>query len=481
MPKYETVIGLEVHTQLSTESKLFCSCSTQFGNDPNENVCEICSAMPGTLPVLNEKAVAYAAQLGMALNCEINPVSIFARKNYFYPDLPKGYQLSQYDPPICGKGYLDINVGGEARRIGITRIHLEEDAGKTIHSQATNQSFVDLNRGGVPLAEIVSEPDIRSAAEAIAYLKTLHNIILYLGVSDGNLEEGNFRCDVNVSIRPEGQKEFGTRTELKNINSFRNIQRALEYEIQRHKDVLEDGGTIVQETRLYDAAKNITLSMRSKEEAHDYRYCPDPDLVPVYVSEDQLIAWRKQLPELPTDRHARFMKEYALSEDDSLQLTGDRQLADYFEQALKYYNEPKRLANLILGELLRELNRQQEAEEDQGFAACKITPEHMAELARMVADGEISTKIAHDIFPHLFGTGTSPKEYVAAKGLTQISDSSALEAAVKEVIAENPAEAEAYRGGKTKLIAFFVGQVMRKTKGQANPAMVNQLLEKNLG
>ena len=480
MPKYETVIGLEVHTQLSTESKLFCSCSTQFGNNPNENVCEICSAMPGTLPVLNEKAVAYAAQLGMALNCDINPVSIFARKNYFYPDLPKGYQLSQYDPPICGKGYLDITVGGEARRIGITRIHLEEDAGKTIHSQATNQSFVDLNRGGVPLAEIVSEPDLRSAAEAIAYLKTLHNIILYLGVSDGNMEEGNFRCDVNISIRPEGQKEFGTRTELKNINSFRNIQRALEYEIQRHKDVLEDGGTIVQETRLYDAAKNITLSMRSKEEAHDYRYCPDPDLVPVYVSEEQLTTWRKQLPELPTDRHARFMSQYALSEDDSLQLTGDRQLADYFEQALRFYNEPKRLANLILGELLRELNRQ-ETEENQGFAACKITPEHMAELARMVADGEISTKIAHDIFPHLFSTGESPKEYVSAKGLTQISDSSALEAAVKEVIAENPVEAEAYRGGKTKLIAFFVGQVMRKTKGQANPAMVNQLLEKNLG
>ncbi len=479
MPKYETVIGLEVHTQLSTESKLFCSCSTQFGNNPNENVCEICSAMPGTLPVLNEKAVAYAAQLGMALNCEINPVSIFARKNYFYPDLPKGYQLSQYDPPICGMGYLDINVGGEARRIGITRIHLEEDAGKTIHSQATNQSFVDLNRGGVPLAEIVSEPDLRSAAEAIAYLKTLHNIILYLGVSDGNMEEGNFRCDVNISIRPEGQKEFGTRTELKNINSFRNIQRALEYEIQRHKDVLEDGGTIVQETRLYDAAKNITLSMRSKEEAHDYRYCPDPDLVPVYVSEEQLTAWRKELPELPTDRHARFMQEYALSEEDSLQLTGDRQLADYFEQTLHFYNEPKRVANLILGELLRELNRQ-EAEENKGFCACKITPENMGQLACMVADGEISTKIAHDIFSHLFNTGESPKEYVSAKGLAQISDSSALEAAVKEVIAENPTEAEAYRGGKTKLIAFFVGQVMRKTKGQANPAMVNQLLEKNL-
>ena len=479
MPKYETVIGLEVHTQLSTESKLFCSCSTQFGNNPNENVCEICSAMPGTLPVLNEKAVAYAAQLGMALNCEINPVSIFARKNYFYPDLPKGYQLSQYDPPICGMGYLDINVGGEARRIGITRIHLEEDAGKTIHSQATNQSFVDLNRGGVPLAEIVSEPDLRSAAEAIAYLKTLHNIILYLGVSDGNMEEGNFRCDVNISIRPEGQKEFGTRTELKNINSFRNIQRALEYEIQRHKDVLEDGGTIVQETRLYDAAKNITLSMRSKEEAHDYRYCPDPDLVPVYVSEEQLTAWRKELPELPTDRHARFMQEYALSEEDSLQLTGDRQLADYFEQTLHFYTQPKRVANLILGELLRELNRQ-EAEENQGFCACKITPENMGQLACMVADGEISTKIAHDIFSHLFNTGESPKEYVSAKGLAQISDSSALEAAVKEVIAENPTEAEAYRGGKTKLIAFFVGQVMRKTKGQANPAMVNQLLEKNL-
>ena len=476
MPQYETVIGLEVHVQLATESKLFCSCSTEFGKEPNENVCAICSGMPGILPVLNKKAVEYAAKLGMSLNCELNPVSIFARKNYFYPDLPKGYQLSQYDPPICGKGHLEIDVDGQTKKIGITRIHLEEDAGKTIHSQSTNQSFVDLNRGGVPLAEIVSEPDISSPEEAVAYLKALHNIALYLGVSYGNMEEGNFRCDVNVSIRPKGSGQLGTRTELKNINSFRNVLRALEYEIERHKEVLEEGGSIVQETRLYDANKNATFSMRSKEEAHDYRYCPDPDLVPVYLDDKMLAVWREELPELPADRMQRFINSWGLSFEDAAQITGERALADYYEKTLALFNDPKRLANLVLGELLRELNQQ-----EQGWASCKITPEGMAELARMLADGEISTKIAHDIFGDLFTSGASPKQYVADKGLAQISDSGALETAVLEVIAENPNEAEAYKGGKTKLISFFVGQVMRKTKGQANPGMVNQLIQKHLG
>ncbi len=476
MPQYETVIGLEVHVQLATESKLFCSCSTEFGKEPNENVCAICSGMPGILPVLNKKAVEYAAKLGMSLNCELNPVSIFARKNYFYPDLPKGYQLSQYDPPICGKGHLEIDVDGQTKKIGITRNHLEEDAGKTIHSQSTNQSFVDLNRGGVPLAEIVSEPDISSPEEAVAYLKALHNIALYLGVSYGNMEEGNFRCDVNVSIRPKGSGQLGTRTELKNINSFRNVLRALEYEIERHKEVLEEGGSIVQETRLYDANKNATFSMRSKEEAHDYRYCPDPDLVPVYLDDKMLAVWREELPELPADRMQRFINSWGLSFEDAAQITGERALADYYEKTLALFNDPKRLANLVLGELLRELNQQ-----EQGWASCKITPEGMAELARMLADGEISTKIAHDIFGDLFTSGASPKQYVADKGLAQISDSGALETAVLEVIAENPDEVEAYKGGKTKLISFFVGQVMRKTKGQANPGMVNQLIQKHLG
>ena len=476
MPQYETVIGLEVHVQLATESKLFCSCSTEFGKEPNENVCAICSGMPGILPVLNKKAVEYAAKLGMSLNCELNPVSIFARKNYFYPDLPKGYQLSQYDPPICGKGHLEIDVDGQTKKIGITRIHLEEDAGKTIHSQSTNQSFVDLNRGGVPLAEIVSEPDIGSPEEAVAYLKALHNIALYLGISYGNMEEGNFRCDVNVSIRPKGSSQLGTRTELKNINSFRNVLRALEYEIERHKEVLEEGGSIVQETRLYDANKNATFSMRSKEEAHDYRYCPDPDLVPVYLDDKMLAVWREELPELPAGRMQRFINDWGLSFEDAAQITGERALADYYEKTLALFNDPKRLANLVLGELLRELNQQ-----ELGWASCKITPEGMAELARMLADGEISTKIAHDIFGDLFTSGASPKQYVANKGLAQISDSGALETAVLEVIAENPAEAEAYKGGKTKLISFFVGQVMRKTKGQANPGMVNQLIQKHLG
>ncbi len=476
MPQYDTVIGLEVHVQLATDSKLFCSCSTEFGKAPNENVCAICSGMPGILPVLNKKAVEYAAKLGMSLNCELNPVSLFARKNYFYPDLPKGYQLSQYDPPICGKGHLEIDVDGQPKKIGITRIHLEEDAGKTIHSQSTNQSFVDLNRGGVPLAEIVSEPDISSPAEAVAYLKSLHNIVLYLGVSDGNMEEGNFRCDVNISIRPKGSTQLGTRTELKNINSFRNIQRALEYEIERHKEVVEEGGSIVQETRLYDANKNATFPMRSKEEAHDYRYCPDPDLVPVYLDDKMLTVWREELPELPAGRLQRFINDWGLPFEDAAQITGERALADYYEKTLALFNDPKRLANLVLGELLRELNQQ-----DQGWASCKITPEGMAELAKMLADGEISTKIAHDIFSELFTSGASPKQYVADKGLAQISDSGALETAVLEVIAENPNEVEAYKGGKTKLISFFVGQVMRKTKGQANPGMVNQLIQKHLG
>ena len=475
MPQYEAVIGLEVHTQLSTDSKLLCTCSTSFGKKPNENVCEICAGFPGTLPLLNEKAIACAAKLGMALNTTINPLSIFARKNYFYPDLPKGYQLSQYDPPICEHGYLDININDMVKRIGITRIHLEEDAGKTIHSQSNNQSYVDLNRGGVPLAEIVSEPDLRSPAEAVAYLKALHSIVTYLGICDGNMEEGNFRCDANISIRPFGQKEFGTRTELKNINSFRNIQRALDYEIMRHKEVLEDGGSIVQETRLYDAAKDMTLPMRSKEEAHDYRYCPDPDLVAVQVTPEQLTLWKSELPELPHDRLQRFMKEFALPQEDAAQLTSERFLADYYEQALTFYDNPKKIANIMLGELLREINAQ-----EKGFAACNITPQSLAELTRLVADGEISSKIAHDVFPQLFATGQSPAEYVNAKGLRQISDSSALETAVQEVLEENPSEVAAYKAGKTKLISFFVGQIMRKTKGQANPALVNELLEKNL-
>ncbi len=475
MAEYEAVIGLEVHCQLNTNSKLFCSCPANAGGGPNEAVCEICAAMPGPLPSLNEQAVANAAKLGLAINAKVNLRSVFARKNYFYPDLPKAYQISQYDPPICEGGHLDIAVDGVSKRIRINRIHMEEDAGKTIHSPATNQSFVDLNRGGVPLLEIVSEPDLRSSDQAIAYLKVLRNIVLYLGISDGNMEEGNFRCDANVSIRPKGAEAYGTRTELKNLNSFRNVQRAIEYELERHRDVLAEGKSIVQETRLYDAAKNITLSMRSKEEAHDYRYCPDPDLLPVLVSEAQIAAWAAELPELPVQRKARFEQDYGLTSDDADLLTSDRELADYFEAATEHFNDHKRIANLMLGEFMRELNQA-----EAGLQACKMQPECLASLARLISEGVISSKIGHDIFPQLFAGGQNPEDYIKDQGLAQISDSGAIEAAVDKVIAANPAEVEAFRGGKAKLISFFVGQVMRETKGKANPGLVNELLQKKL-
>lgn len=476
MALYEAVIGLEVHAQLRTRSKLFCSCSTAFGAAPNTNVCEVCSGMPGVLPVPNARAVEYAARMGMAVNCTVNPVSVFARKNYFYPDLPKGYQISQFETPICEHGYLDITVNGQTRRIGITRIHMEDDAGKNIHSAGDNASYVDLNRSGVPLIEIVSEPDMRSAEEAVAYLKALHAIVVYLGVCDGNMEEGSFRCDANVSIRPKGQQEFGTRAELKNLNSFRNVQRAIEYEIARQQDVLEDGDAVVQETRLYDAVKNVTVSMRGKEEAHDYRYFPDPDLMPVRIAEDDLVRWRADLPELPQARRARLMEQHGLSDQDADVLTADKALADFFEAATAACGQPKKVANLMQGALLRELNQRAVTVD-----AIAMRPEALGELVRIVEAGLISAKIANDIFGELVETGAMPEAFVKERGLVQISDTSAIETAVDEAIAENPAEVEAYKGGKTKLISFFMGQIMRKTKGKANPALVTELLQKKLG
>ncbi|NHZ46137.1 Asp-tRNA(Asn)/Glu-tRNA(Gln) amidotransferase subunit GatB [Nitratidesulfovibrio liaohensis] len=476
MALYEAVIGLEVHAQLRTRSKLFCSCSTAFGAAPNTNVCEVCSGMPGVLPVPNARAVEYAARMGMAVNCTVNPVSVFARKNYFYPDLPKGYQISQFETPICEHGHLDITVNGQTRRIGITRIHMEDDAGKNIHSAGDNASYVDLNRSGVPLIEIVSEPDMRSAEEAVAYLKALHAIVVYLGVCDGNMEEGSFRCDANVSIRPKGQQEFGTRAELKNLNSFRNVQRAIEYEIARQQDVLEDGDAVVQETRLYDAVKNVTVSMRGKEEAHDYRYFPDPDLMPVRIAEDDLARWRADLPELPQARRVRFMEQHGLSEQDADVLTADKALADFFEAATAACGQPKKVANLMQGALLRELNQRAVTVD-----AIAMRPEALGELVRIVEAGLISAKIANDIFGELVETGAMPEAFVKERGLVQISDTSAIETAVDEAIAENPAEVEAYKGGKTKLISFFMGQIMRKTKGKANPALVTELLQKKLG
>ncbi len=476
MAAYEAVIGLEVHVQLATESKLFCSCSTTFGQSSNAHVCEVCSGMPGSLPVLNARAVEYAAKAGLATDCTVNLSSIFARKNYFYPDLPMGYQISQFDKPICEHGKLEISVGNTKKTIGITRIHMENDAGKNIHDAHENASYVDLNRAGTPLVEIVSEPDMRSAEEAVAYLKALHAIVTCLGISDGNMEEGSFRCDANVSIHKPGTP-FGTRAELKNLNSFRHVQKAIEYEIARQHDLLEDGEQVVQETRLYDSVKNITKSMRSKEEAHDYRYFPDPDLLPILIKAEDLAAWQAALPELPKARIARFVGELGIAQPEAETLCGDKALADFFEAACAASPKSKvsRVANLVLGALLRELHATEQKVQDM-----TMTPQALGELARIIDEGLISAKIANDIFTELFTSGAMPEAYVKEKGLVQISDTSELEAAIDQVIADNPAEVEAYRGGKTKLISFFVGQIMRATKGKANPALVNEILAKKL-
>ncbi len=476
MAQYEAVIGLEVHVQLATASKLFCSCETSFGQMPNSNVCEVCSGMPGSLPVLNARAVEYAAKAGLATGCTVHLSSIFARKNYFYPDLPMGYQISQFDKPICEHGQLEINVGEHKKIIGITRIHLENDAGKNIHDSHENVSFVDLNRAGTPLVEIVSEPDMRSAEEAVSYLKALHAIVTTLGISDGNMEEGSFRCDANVSLHKAGTP-FGTRTELKNLNSFRNVQKAIEYEIARQQDMLDDGEEIIQETRLYDSVKNTTKSMRSKEEAHDYRYFPDPDLLPIIVKGSDLEHWRNTLPELPKARVERFCASLGLGAADAETLCSEKALADFFEQALAAVPQCKanKVANLVLGPLLRELNQSEMQLKD-----IVMTPAALGELARIIDEGLISAKIANDSFAELFKSGAMPEAWVKERGLAQISDTSALEAAVDEIIANNPSEVEAYRNGKTKLISFFVGQVMRATKGKANPALVNELLAKKL-
>lgn len=477
MPAYEVIIGLEVHVQLATQSKLFCGCSTAFGQPPNSNVCAVCAGFPGALPVLNSKAIEYAVKAGLATDCTIHTDSIFARKNYFYPDLPMGYQISQFDMPICTAGYLDINTGTSVKRVGITRIHLENDAGKNIHAPHENASYVDVNRAGTPLIEVVSEPDMRSAEEAVAYLRALYGIVTALGICDGNMEEGSFRCDANVSIRPKGQAAFGTRAEIKNLNSFRFVQKAIEYEVTRQCNALEDGEIIVQETRLYDSAKNSTQSMRSKEEAHDYRYFPDPDLLPVSISAAQLTQWQAQLPELPAPRAQRFVREYGLSVDDAHTLTDDGALADFFEAAVQAAeNCPAvEVAHIVLGPFLRQCNAT-----GLDVRQSRMNAQAVADLVRLTQGGIISKKMANDILADIFATGALPEQYVRDKGLVQISDTGALEAAVDAVIAANPAEVAAYRGGKTKLISFFVGQIMRETKGKANPALVNDLLAQKL-
>ena len=475
MTRYETVIGLEVHAQLKTRSKIFCSCSTQFGAEPNENTCPVCTGMPGVLPVLNRTVVEYAAKMGLAIDSRINMKSVFARKNYFYPDLPKGYQTSQFELPICEFGHVDIVTAQGPKRVGVTRIHMEEDAGKNIHSAQDNASYVDLNRSCVPLIEIVSEPDMRNAEEAVAYLKALRSILVYLDICDGNMEEGSFRCDANVSVRPFGQEAFGTRAELKNLNSFKHVQKAIDFEVERQIDLVEDGEKVVQETRLFDANKGTTHSMRGKEEAHDYRYFPCPDLVPLVLEQTWLDQWRAELPELPKARGLRFAAQYGLSVDDAGLLTAERDLAEYFEAAVAAFNEPKKIANWIMTDILRELNV------TGGRAAdLKLTPQNLATLVRLVEEGQISAKSGKDILPELLAQGGDPEALVKAKGLVQISDTSALEADVDAVLAENPKELADFRAGKTKLMGFFVGQIMRRTKGQANPAVVNQLLAEKL-
>lgn len=473
--EYETIIGLEVHAQLLTDSKIFCSCSTKFGAPPNIHVCPVCMGMPGVLPVLNKRVLEYALKMALATHCRIAPYSVFARKNYFYPDLPKGYQISQYELPLAEDGYIEIEVNGERRKIGITRIHIEEDAGKLIHDPFRPLSYVDFNRTGVPLIEIVSKPHMHTPEEAVAYLKTLRTTLLYLEICDGNMEEGSLRCDANISLRPVESNEFGVRTELKNMNSFRHVERALSYEIQRQTSILESGGKIAQETRLWDEAKGITRSMRGKEEAHDYRYFPDPDLVPIVIDKYWIEKIRQSLPELPEEKKRRFMSQYKLPSYDAEILTSSKPLAEYFEETLKAYHRPKMVSNWIMSELLKELNR-----DKKEVTECLIRPENLAELLKMIDDGVISGKIAKSVFEKMYKTGKSAKEIVEEEGLIQITDESALTEIAKKILDTHPGQVKDYKAGKKKVLGFFIGQMMKETKGKANPQLVNKIFKKLL-
>jgi aspartyl-tRNA(Asn)/glutamyl-tRNA(Gln) amidotransferase subunit B len=473
--KYEAIIGLEVHAQLQTNTKIFCGCETRFGEEANTRTCPVCIGMPGVLPVLNKKAVEYIVKTGLATHCTISPYSRFARKNYFYPDLPKGYQISQYELPVCEHGYVEVVVDGKVKRIGLTRIHLEEDAGKNLHQPEGGASLVDLNRAGTPLMEIVSEPDIRTPEEASEYLKKLRSILRYIEVSDADMEKGNFRCDANVSIRPVGGREFGTRAEIKNVNSFKFVQKALEYEIKRQAQILDEGGKVIQETRLFDSTKGVTFSMRSKEEAHDYRYFPEPDLVPIVVSRETVETIGKTIPELPDAKRERFAKDYGLPEYDADMLTQTRALAAYFEEAAKLSGQPKVVSNWMMGELMRLLNAEGKEIED-----CPIKPDRLAGMIKMIGDGVISTKIAKTVFEEMYKSGKDAESVVKEQGLVQVSDAGAIETIIDEVIKANPVQASEYKAGKEKLFGFFVGQVMKASKGKANPDLVNQLLKKKL-
>ncbi|MBE0598181.1 MAG: Asp-tRNA(Asn)/Glu-tRNA(Gln) amidotransferase subunit GatB [Desulfuromonadales bacterium] len=475
--KYEIVIGLEVHVQLTTASKIFCGCPIRFGAPPNSQTCPVCLGLPGALPVLNRQAVQMAIIAGLATGCEIAGRSVFARKNYFYPDLPKGYQISQYELPVCRQGELAIVTEAGGKTIGITRIHMEEDAGKLLHTEAEGGRYsqVDLNRACTPLLEIVSEPDLRSSDEAVAYLKKLHQIVVYLGVCDGNLEEGSFRCDANVSLRPWGQKELGTRSEIKNVNSFRFVKQAIDYEVERQAELLDEGGKVTQETRLFDPTAGTTRSMRGKEEAHDYRYFPDPDLVPLVISRQWVEEVRATLPELPQAKVERFITELGLPLYDAEVLAAERQIADYFEACVAAGGQPKACSNWVMGEVIRGLNA-----EAIDIAACPVTPPRLAGMLQRIDDGTISGKIAKTVFDEMWRSGQGADAIIEAKGLRQVTDTGAIEPIIDAIIAANPAQVEEYRSGKEKVFGFFVGQVMKASKGKANPAAVNELLLKKL-
>ncbi len=472
---YEPVIGVEVHAQLQTKTKLFCGCPTSFGLPPNTQVCPTCLGLPGSLPALNQRAVEMAVRTGLALHCDIALKNQFSRKNYFYPDLPKGYQISQYDLPICGPGWVDIAVNGEHKRVRIRRAHLEEDAGKNVHDAHVEGSGVDLNRAGTPLLEIVTEPDLHSSDEVDAYLKTLHDLLVYLEVCDGNMEQGSFRCEPNVSLRLQGQDMLGTKVELKNINSFRFAKDALDFEISRQTDVLMEGGAIRQETRLWDVQKGQTMVMRSKEEAHDYRYFPDPDLLLVNIETEWIEELRHTIPELPAARLRRFVKEYHLPESDAKILTDLKSLADYFESCVKLFPHPKTVSNWVMGELLRELHTTGTTPESS-----PVSPERLIQLLQLVEDGTVSLKVARDLFPEFYASGKDPDQIVKEKDLVQVSNEGILEKMIEEVLAQHPAQVEQYRAGKETVLGFLVGQVMKASQGKANPGKVNALLKRHL-
>jgi aspartyl-tRNA(Asn)/glutamyl-tRNA(Gln) amidotransferase subunit B len=472
---YEVVIGVEVHAQLRTKSKLFCGCGTVFGLAANSQTCPLCLGLPGSLPVLNRAAVEMAVRAGLALNCTIAANNIFARKNYFYPDLPKGYQISQYEAPICEHGWIEIAVGEGTQCVRIRRAHLEEDAGKSVHVAGTNGSRVDLNRAGTPLLEIVTEPDLRSAEEVVAYLKGLRDVLMYLEVCDGNMDEGSFRCEPNLSLRPLGQKEFGTKVELKNINSFKFVKDAIDYEVKRQTKVLSEGGKINQETRLWNLDRGETAVMRSKEDAHDYRYFPDPDLVPLKLDQEWIEGCRKHVAELPAVRMRRFVSEFGLSEYDAGVLTASKTVADYYETCVGLFNQPKIVSNWVMGELTRELNHS-----GTDASASPVSPERLVSLLQLVEQGTISLKVAREIFPEVYSSGKTPEQIVQEKGLIQVSDEGALDQIIGDVLAKNPTQVAQFKEGKQQVLGFLVGQVMKASGGKANPGKVNELLRKRL-